>query len=91
MKILFYVFTLALGTSAWAGQQQLQCPNCEPPQPQLYLCHTRMIDCYGRPIQTYWGRSPQYRVACDYAMDVCIRDARMGYGGPGARCYILGK
>ncbi len=29
--------------------------------------------------------------ACHYGADFCMRDARMGYGGAGARCYILGK
>ncbi|MBA2405088.1 MAG: hypothetical protein H0V66_09990 [Bdellovibrionales bacterium] len=94
MKILFFVFTLAIGTSAWAGQEQNQdsCPdNCEPPQQELNICHARMVDCYGRPIETYWGRAPQYQVACKYAVDRCISEARMGYGGPGARCYVLGK
>ncbi len=73
------------------GQQQ-QCPGrCTPPQPRVYTCHAQMSDCYGRPLYTYWARGPQYQGACQYAADLCMRDARMGYGGAGARCYILGK
>lgn len=72
--------------------QQQQCRyNCKPPRPQVYTCHARMVDCYGRPLYTYWARGPQYQGACQYAANLCIRDAHMGYGGAGARCYILGK
>ncbi len=73
-------------------QQGQHCPgNCQPPQPRVFTCHAQMVDCYGRPLYTYWARGPQYQGACQYAANLCIRDARMGYGGAGARCYILGK
>lgn len=103
MKILFFVFTLLIGTCAWASQELLEqnsgmcpepqcskCPNpCQPPQPVLKLCHARMVDCTGRQIQTYWGRAPQFSVACKYAVDHCNSEAEMGYGGYGARCYVI--
>lgn len=74
------------------GQQQQHCPGgCRPPMPRVYECHAQMIDCYGRPLYTYWARGPQYQGACQYAANLCIRDASYGYGGNGARCIILGK
>lgn len=73
--------------------QQCRYQSCRPPrpQPQAFTCHARMVDCYNRPLYTYWGRGPQYQGACHFALSLCRRDASMGYGGYGARCYILGK
>jgi hypothetical protein len=69
-------------------QDQQECRHCSP---RAYVCHARMVDCYGRPLYTYWGRMPQYQAACGVAMNLCLRDAHFGYGGYGARCLILGK
>lgn len=73
------------------GQQQQHCPGQCGPTPRVYECHAQMIDCYGRPLYTYWARGPRYQGACQYADNLCIRDASYGYGGNGARCIILGK
>lgn len=70
-------------------QQDGQCHHCSPPP--IYLCHAQMVDCYGRPLYTYWAKGPRYDGACQFAIELCLRDASMGYGGYGARCYILGK
>jgi hypothetical protein len=105
MKTLLMSFALVWGVSAFAGpppqqeqdqdqqqQDQQQCRyNCQPPRPQVYTCHAIMVDCYGRPLYTYWARGPHYQGACQFAANLCVRDARMGYGGAGARCTILGK
>ncbi len=70
-------------------EQEGECRNgCRP---RAYVCHVRMVDCYGRPLYTYWGRMPQYQAACGIAMNLCQRDAHFGYGGYGARCLLLGK
>lgn len=70
-------------------QQEQECRRgCHP---RAFVCHVRMVDCYNRPLYTYWGRMPQYSAACGVAMNLCNRDVRTGYGGYGARCLILGK
>ncbi len=72
-------------------QHQQDQEQQEQEYPQAYVCHARMVDCYGRPLYTYWGRMPHYQAACGVAMNLCQRDAHFGYGGFGARCIILGK
>ncbi len=73
-------------------QEQQHCPgSCESPQPQLYTCHAKMVDCNGYTLYTFWGRAPNYQEACGYAVERCVRDASLGYGGASARCYALGK
>ncbi|MFL5785185.1 MAG: hypothetical protein ACJ76H_11280 [Bacteriovoracaceae bacterium] len=74
-------------------EHQHPCPGgCYPhPMPPVYVCHVQMTDSCNRPLYTYWGRMPTYQSACGVALNLCMRDASMGYGGYGARCYILGK
>lgn len=102
MKAIIFSLTL-ITASGWASpppdeqqqqqqqqDQQGQCRrNCPPPGG--YICHARMLDCYNRPLYTYWGRGPAYQGACHVAMSLCQRDAAFGYGGYGARCILLGK
>lgn len=95
------ILSTFLALSAWASpppqqeqdqqeqdQQQGQCHTCRP---RVFTCHARLVDCYGRPLMTYWARGPQYQGACRFALNLCLRDASWGYGGYGARCFILGK
>lgn len=99
MVMAFILIAGTFGTSAWAGPmpdayqpQQQECPgSCQSPQPQFFTCHAKMVDCYGRTLYTFWGRSLNYQEACGFAVNHCANDARLGYGGAGARCIILGK
>jgi hypothetical protein len=59
--------------------------------PPVHVCYVQMADACNRPLYTYWGRMPTKQAACGVALNLCMRDASMGYGGYGAKCYILGK
>lgn len=70
------------------------CPRgCyEPrPAPREYQCKIEMVDCNNQSLYIYTGTAESHKAACQAATRVCLNDVRLGYGGYGAKCWMIGK
>jgi hypothetical protein len=89
MKVFIVAIVLTLASlSAFAAPA---CPSCQPPHPVEYQCQIEMVDCANQPIYIYTGTAESHQAACHEATRVCMNDVRLGYGGYGAKCWMIGK
>ena len=67
-------------------------PTPTPPPTQYeYDCDIEMVDRYNQPIYIYTGTAETHAIACRIATQRCLEEVRLGYGGAGAKCWMIGK
>jgi hypothetical protein len=92
MKALFLTLSLLTLTSTRAFSSPDFCPSqCEPPRPTEYSCKIEMVDCNNHSLYVYTGYSYSHKDACRLATRRCMNEVSAGYGGWGAKCWMIGK
>lgn len=83
-------FTVLAATQAFAETES--CPRgCQPPRPVQYTCKVEMVDCNNHSLYVYTGYSYSHKDACKLATRRCMNEVSAGYGGWGAKCWMIGK
>lgn len=99
MKLILVALFLSLNLSAQSGPCPRGCwdprqPNPAPrptPAPREYNCDIEMVDRYNRSLYIYTGTAETHAIACRIATERCVLEVRQGYGGPGAKCWMIGR
>jgi hypothetical protein len=86
-------FIVALGLSllSLSALAAPACPSCRPRYPAEFQCQIEMVDCTDQALYIYTGTAESHQAACHEATRVCMNDLRLGYGGYGAKCWMIGK
>lgn len=99
MKIILAAMLLSLNLSAqsepcprgcWTPGQPSPTPTPRP-VPREYNCDIEMVDRYNQSLYVYTGTAETHKIACQIATQVCLKEVRLGYGGPGAKCWMIGR
>ncbi len=92
MKTFFFAFGLSVLASPLSFAAADFCPrDCYPPQPTYSTCKVEMVDCRNHHLYLYTGTASTHRSACQAATRKCLLDLNRGYGGYGAKCWMIGK
>lgn len=92
MKTLFFVFGLTILATPFSFASTESCPrDCYPPRPRLSTCKVEMVDCRNRHLYLYSGTASTHAAACQVATRKCLLELNRGYGGYGAKCWMIGK
>lgn len=105
MKFILVALFISLNVSAqttsepcrrgcWTPGQPEHTPAPLPqpqPSPREYSCDIEMVDFYNRALYIYTGIAESHKIACQIATQRCLQEVRLGYGGQGAKCWMIGK